>query len=139
MKTTWTKAEQRRHRKAWVKALREGGYKQGRGMLCNARDGMCCLGVACDISGLGYWEWEPHPGGEGGGGNWVFVDKAGDRNGSTLTTLIRDYYGLQTHAGYFDGGSILASSLAGLNDEGRKRFKTIAKVIESEPEGLFYY
>jgi hypothetical protein len=53
--------------------------------------------------------------------------------------LIRDYYGLQTRAGYFDGGSFLASSLTAMNDEGRKRFKTIAKVIESEPKGLFYY
>ena len=34
--------------KLWVKALRSGKYKQGKGALQN-RDGFCCLGVACKV------------------------------------------------------------------------------------------
>jgi hypothetical protein len=42
------------NRKKWVKALRSGKYKQTSGRL--VRDGKyCCLGVACDVSGLGRW------------------------------------------------------------------------------------
>lgn len=38
----------------WVKALRSGKYIQGTGRL-RVGDSYCCLGVACDISGLGEW------------------------------------------------------------------------------------
>lgn len=38
----------------WVDALRDGGYRQATGNLTNG-DGFCCLGVACDISGVGSW------------------------------------------------------------------------------------
>lgn len=38
----------------WVVALRSGEYKQGMGLLKKA-DKFCCLGVLCDISGLGNW------------------------------------------------------------------------------------
>lgn len=41
--------------KQWVAALRSGRYEQGRGQLL--LDGkFCCLGVLCDISGLGRWQ-----------------------------------------------------------------------------------
>lgn len=33
----------------WVKALRSGKYKQGKGNLRNSDDTYCCLGVLCDI------------------------------------------------------------------------------------------
>lgn len=39
----------------WVAALRSGNYKQGRNYLRQG-DEFCCLGVLCDISGLGKWE-----------------------------------------------------------------------------------
>lgn len=42
------------NRKKWADALRHGGYIQGTGGLRIA-DSYCCLGVACDISGLGRW------------------------------------------------------------------------------------
>jgi len=32
----------------WVKALRSGKYKQGRGAL-KTKNGYCCLGVLCDL------------------------------------------------------------------------------------------
>lgn len=38
----------------WVEALRSGRYKQSMRELRNVR-GYCCLGVLCEISGLGEW------------------------------------------------------------------------------------
>ena len=38
----------------WLKALRSGNYKQGRGQL-RYDENYCCLGVACDISKIGGW------------------------------------------------------------------------------------
>jgi len=35
----------------WVKALRSGDFKQGRGKLRNG-DGYCCLGVLCQVIGV---------------------------------------------------------------------------------------
>lgn len=55
----WTEQEQREHRRDWVKALRSGQYKQGRGYLRSYRDQYCCLGVACDLSGCGKWSYTP--------------------------------------------------------------------------------
>ena len=46
----------------WVKALRSGEYKQGRGVLRSKEDEYCCLGVLCDVLGVQwkkkeeYWE-----------------------------------------------------------------------------------
>lgn len=36
-------------KRAWVKALRSGKYKQGRKQLRNGNDEMCCLGVLCNL------------------------------------------------------------------------------------------
>ncbi len=35
--------------KLWIKALRSGRFKQGRGMLA-PKDLFCCLGVACEVA-----------------------------------------------------------------------------------------
>jgi len=45
----------------WVEALESGRYRQGTGQLRVANTfgetlRMCCLGVACEVSGLGRWE-----------------------------------------------------------------------------------
>lgn len=37
----------------WVKALRSGKYKQGKGVLCD-RGKHCCLGVLCRVAGGKY-------------------------------------------------------------------------------------
>lgn len=39
----------------WIAALRSGDYKQGRGVLRSPDESFCCLGVLCDISGMGQW------------------------------------------------------------------------------------
>ena len=37
-------------KKAWVKALRSGEYKQGQQWLCDAQENYCCLGVLYDVA-----------------------------------------------------------------------------------------
>ena len=115
----YTKAQQKRNRAKWVKALRSGEYRQAKSVLTDGR-GFCCLGVACEISGLGHWdgefEWEYH---------------AGDTQETAFLPFeVKEWLGLRTDAGDFAGGS-----LAQINDYGKK-FTTIAKIIESEPDGL---
>lgn len=64
-------------KKAWLKALRSGKYKQARGALCARRPrdkeiGFCCLGVLVDIAVPGHWNPENDSGDE-----WVLeVDPA---------------------------------------------------------------
>lgn len=43
-------------KKAWLKALRSGEYKQGRAALVNNNNEFCCLGVLCNLHA------EAHPG-----------------------------------------------------------------------------
>lgn len=94
----------------WVKALRSGKYKQAKKKL---RDGdrFCCLGVACDISGLADWEGETYLGEDLslpiGVMEWLGVDQ----NEVTLPKKYR------------------YATVA--NDKG-KRFSTIANLIEKE-------
>jgi hypothetical protein len=40
----------------WVEALRSGKYTKGVGNLRNINDEYCCLGVACDASGVAEWK-----------------------------------------------------------------------------------
>ena len=115
----YTKAQQKRNRAKWVKALRSGEYRQAKSVLTDGR-GFCCLGVACEISGLGHWdgefEWEYH---------------AGDTQETAFLPFeVKEWLGLSTVAGDFNRGC-----LTSLNDNGKK-FTTIAKIIESEPDGL---
>jgi hypothetical protein len=42
-------------KKAWVKALRSGKYRQAQTHLCKPDGSMCCLGVLYDIAVDGYW------------------------------------------------------------------------------------
>lgn len=48
-------AKQHRNIGKWCKALESGQYLQGRGSLRH-ESRYCCLGVACDVSGLGTWD-----------------------------------------------------------------------------------
>lgn len=40
----------------WVRALRSGKYKQGRGALRPVADQFCCLGVLCDVVAPNGWQ-----------------------------------------------------------------------------------
>jgi len=102
----------------WVKALRSGKYEQARGAL-RVEDAFCCLGVACDISGLGKWEeyrlYQQYL------GQQIFLPHA-----------VKEWLGLQDCFGSLSH----PWSLAALNDSGRS-FNEIADIIEGNSEKLF--
>lgn len=101
----------------WVEALRSGEYKQGKHAL-HPKDTFCCLGVACDISGLGSW-----------------TDGAYDHKGgicgsnSTLPYFVRDWLGIDSVNPELQfPRSYLTASEA--NDDKRRSFDDIASAIE---------
>lgn len=109
--------------KLWVKALRSGKFKQTKRAL--SKNGKyCCLGVACELAIQ----------------SGVKLSKDSDElktsyDGETdyLPEVVQKWLGLTTSHGKM---STTGLSLADRNDDGA-RFKTIANIIESEPEGLF--
>lgn len=114
----WTPEQQKEHRKLWVEALRSGKYQQATRQLRDG-DAFCCLGVACEISGLGKWSGNSFP---------VYL---GDSR--FLPTEVREWLGISGRLGGF--GRRNRKYLADLNDDGTT-FSEIADIIESEPEGL---
>ncbi len=98
--------------KKWVEALESGRFQQAKGKLRTA-DGFCCLGVACEISGLGKWDHEN------------YKTKTSSRS-SFLPMEVKEWLGL----GHKDGDLMI------LNDGGSS-FLEIAALIRSEPKGLF--
>jgi len=123
-KITWTPEQQAEHRKLWVEALRSGKYQQAVDDLRDRTGAMCCLGVACEISGLGRWD----------GCSYV---TEGDRHRGVLNpdSDMTNWLGLRSGAGAFGPSETGRESLAHLNDSG-KTFAEIADIIESEPVGL---
>lgn len=99
----------------WVAALRSGLYKQGRNAL-KSKDGYCCLGVLCDISGVDTFD----------------TDEFGDEyylgHCSNLPDQVVQYAGVRGKDPLPIEGS-LGFSLANLNDRG-DTFEQIATVIE---------
>jgi len=121
----YTAEQQAAHRKQWVDALRSGKYKQGTGRL---RDGdmYCCLGIACDISGLGEWieDWSKD------GNNFdhafsYFVDDVAMPG--LLPNSVQDWLGVSTLTVSFDNDT---NCLTKVNDVGWD-FNMIADIIES--------
>ncbi len=126
--------------KKWVAALKYGGYKQGTANLHVAiKDGpdkFCCLGIACKLY------VEEH----GEGSLKVVTDKFSEEVGYGIVTYEGDeqcmppkvmaWLGLRDELGGYGDKSDEASRLAALNDKSQP-FMDIARVIESEPEGLF--
>ena len=113
----------------WVRALRSGKYKQGKEAL--HQDGQyCCLGVLCDISGVGKWEVCRHVVGEQYvTGQWASFTR--------LTPQVMDWAGLKSLSGdlHMELMGIPDCSLVYLNDQGES-FETIANVIEEHWEKL---
>lgn len=92
--------------KKWVKALRSGNYEQAKGKL-KVADRFCCLGVLCEISGMGKWKRSRY-----------YVGDFESEN-TDLPFQLLNAVGL---------GRRHTSSLMTLNDEG-KTFKEISKEI----------
>jgi hypothetical protein len=130
METKWTPEQQKEHRKLWVEALRSGKYQQGRSVLKSPAGAMCCLGVACEISGL--VKWAPLVG--TGSNEGHEVDGEDRRFGRFYApSPVIEWLGLADDAGSF--GSSSRESLANMNDDGAN-FAAIANIIESEPPEL---
>lgn len=126
--TTWTKEEQAAHRKLWVEELRSGRHRQGQKVLRQIDGSMCCLGVACIVSGLTDGWHDDHDGG------LCPVIEGIRKSKFYAPSEVRSWLGLTDDAGgfYVNGDR---RALADLNDGG-STFAEIADVIESEPEGL---
>lgn len=109
----------------WVAALRSGKYQQAGGHL---RDGdqFCCLGVLCDISGMGTWAAAVDDDERS-----TFITTTGDRASGTLPFEVQDWAGLTSSTGdpvYIAGDKF---ELAGHNDGGAT-FEQIADAIEAQ-------
>lgn len=109
--------------KKWVAALRSGAYKQGVKSLCR-NNYYCCLGVACEVFIQEGGELDKKQTGE-----YTLYHK----EAYVLPEVVRDWLRLTTTGGHYKNNY---NSLITFNDKG-KSFEEIAKIIESEPEGLF--
>ena len=131
---TYTAEETKKHRKKWIDALTSNFYQQTRWQLTNDdRTAFCCLGVACEISGLGVW------GQTYGGSILYYTLKNKDCHINGLPTEVQEYYGLADRHGKFfrrtKENKRKGYSLGNLCGNGAT-FGEIADIIESEPEGL---
>ena len=139
----YTPEQQKEHRRLWVQALRSGKYAQYLGYL-HTNGGFCCLGVACDISGLGEW--------------YKLYDRScfshykiseGYQYHTKLPIEVRNWLGLNSGEGIFSFDGMpeelkseswirclcfdIPISLGSLNDRGVD-FDRIATVIETAEE-----
>jgi len=119
----------------WLTALRSGEYLQGEGRLFNSQDNSyCCLGVLCDISGVGDWDGRAYYVIEGIGSGWLLPTGMALDIFGTTTDLPDGYYAPDDYANQ-DGtlpfkGHEGTVSLTALNDSGQFTFDQIADVIE---------
>ena len=107
--------------KKWVEALRSGRYKQTSMFLRRKKiSGFCCLGVACEISGLGQWD----------------DDGAYLGDVSTLPTEVCNWLGVKSWDPEItlDGNK---QTLSYLNDRNELNFRQIADLIESHADEIF--
>ena len=114
--------------KRWVKALRSGKYEQGCGSLkmnVKSEDGLitdkhqyCCLGVLCDISGIGEWDDTVYMIEASQDGDFDF-DLKGDLEGCELARVL-EHVGLDEDI------------LVRMNDVENQDFNAIADVIEDK-------
>jgi len=112
----------------WIDALESGEYEQTKGLL-KRKDSYCCLGILCQISGLG-----------------EFKQLMGDKffsyiltNGETcslaaLPNEILEWAGMSDMYGNFDKSDGF-STLSILNDSG-KTFREIAEIIRDNYQTL---
>ena len=111
----------REHMRLWVEALRSGRYEQTTGRL-RGETGYCCLGVACDISGLADWA-------EAGSDEYPWSYGGAEE---ILPDGVAEWLGVEDVSPMvFWELRDTQEELASLNDEGRT-FAEIADAIEKE-------
>jgi len=119
-----------------VAALRSGEYEQARQVLKSSR-GYCCLGVACEISGLGEWEEEVA---EEGTNRYLYLNSH-----SSLPDQVKEHFGFKDNFGAIYDPTVRIripraysrryAALASANDDG-VTFAEIADFIEKNWESL---
>ena len=95
--------------KQWIEALRSGEYRQARGTLRTQDGRFCCLGVACEISGIDKWEFN--------GNSYSY-----DHNYSGMSARVCD------HIGFPLSGQ---GRLIQMNDNQGATFQEIADYLET--------
>lgn len=122
----------------WLEALRDPKRKQAWSVL-NSGSGMCCLGVACDVSGEGLWTMSEDEEYE-----CLYYRVREEEAFENLPRDIVNFYGLLDGAGTWTGEKIIEpeatiSALTGLNDDLAWTFPQIADFIEANKERLFVW
>jgi hypothetical protein len=121
----------------WLKALRSGEFKQGKGYLASVdhrgSESYCCLGVACELFRRENPEVIDRKRVDGAvAGNCTNIAEIIQFNGENLylPKEVRDWLGLKNRLGADGSGRV---NLSYLNDEGLS-FEGIATTIENTPE-----
>jgi hypothetical protein len=110
----------------WVEALRSGDFKQGKGALRTIDGSYCCLGVACEISGVvTLRDRENHPIAE-----YVSVDDERDASASVLPSAVRDWLGVESYNPHIVDEHGEGHALSLWNDSEDADFDKIADLIE---------
>lgn len=114
-------------------ALESGKYVQGEGVLRSESDKFCCLGVACDISGLGQWS----PSFSDTAYHYI-IEKAEDKRElgrSLLSESMCEWLGTTDGGAFRKGGNdndnTPYETLTSLNDNGTT-FAEIAAILRAE-------
>lgn len=114
----------------WVDALRSGRYAQGSCALkyratLTKGDRYCCLGVACEASGLGVWVDPTLPDET----SMSYVVPGGDREIGQLPFDVAQWYGIDANPPLRLGADANLRATT-LNDTMGKSFPEIADAIE---------
>lgn len=117
---------------ALVAALRSGRYVQAREAL-HTPQGFCCLGVACEISGLGRWVEVPD---DRRLRQRFLIGTSPVGETSVLPKDVVDYYGFSNEMGSFRDSCGDQQELTELNDNGTS-FRKIADLIEAHSATMF--
>lgn len=123
-KKKYTPEEQAYHRKLWSEALKSGAYRQGRGALkVNDGKAFCCLGVACDISGIGKWNGQSYD---------CSTIIHTDASSGYLPSAVAHWLGIASDEGKMKSRVKSRSTLAMMNDSCEHLFEEIADQIDRD-------